>query len=520
MKETRRDFLKKSGGCALGMVSLATQMQHLGTLSAMAQKVIDSPGEGGGSYKALVLLYWAGGNDGNNMVIPNHNDATISNYTAYFNARNTQGLALTQASLLPITVPRLGNLTYGLHPNLGDQTANGGNRGIYELWGMPDSPLAIVTNVGNLVHPLSKAQYVNGSIQKPYQLFSHSDQVTQSQTSNAKTQTYTGWGGRIADRMTDGSNPTGLVPMITSIAGSQLFTAGQTKLPMAIAQANADAIPPALPTNNLTSVLTPAGFGTPPAGANLARLTAFNTIRSQDLAASSNFIKSADGVTEAAMQANSALQSSQDVASPFPNTSISLQLKQVARLIKSRNTLNINRQVFYVQIGGFDTHTNQIPNQGTLFTQFSQGIRAFWDEMRVQGMQNDVTLFTLSDFGRTLNLAGSGGAVGSDHAWGNHMFVLGGGVVGGNFYGSLRPDGSGNYYPTLVMGPSGADDTDNSGTPANNRGRWIRRHRSTSTRSNSPAGSGCSPPTRELCFRIWSISPAHFRNWDSFHKVG
>ena len=124
MKETRRDFLKKSGGCALGMVGLATQMHHLGTMTAMAQKAIDSQPEGGDSYKALVCIYWSGGNDGANLVIPNHNDATVSNYTAYFNARNPQGLAITQAQLLPIGVPRLGGLTFGLHPAVGPQTIN------------------------------------------------------------------------------------------------------------------------------------------------------------------------------------------------------------------------------------------------------------------------------------------------------------------------------------------------------------------------------------------------------------
>lgn len=468
MRETRREFLKKSGGCALGMVAMATQMQHLGAMSAMAQKVIDN-GEGGQAYKALVLLYMAGGNDGNNMVIPNHSDATISNYTAYFNARNPQGLALTQASLLPITVPRLSNLTYGFHPNLGPQTQNGTtivNNGIHDIWGQ--GKLAVVTNVGNLVRPMTKAQYLNGSIQKPYQLFSHSDQVAQSQTSNAQIQAFTGWGGRLADKMTDGFNPNGLVPMVTSIAGAQLFTAAQVKLPMAIGQANNGA------GNNLTTVLAPQGFGLPtPTGTNLARWTAYNAIIQQDLAASSNYIKAASDVTDSALDANTALQSSQDVTTLFPNTSLGLQLKQVARLIKSRDSLNINRQVFYVQVGGFDTHSNQVTGQGNLFTTVSQAMRAFWDELSAQTVQNDVTLFTLSDFGRTLNPAGTGGAVvGSDHAWGNHMFVMGGSVAGGDFYGSLRPDGTGNYYPTLTMGNNAGalDDTDNN---ASGRGRWI-----------------------------------------------
>src|SRR5688500_7124070 len=101
MKDSRREFLKKSGGCALGMVSLATQMHHLGTMSALAQKVIDSQLAPAPGYKALVLLFWSGGNDGNNMVIPNHNDATISNFASYNASRNTQGLAIAQNTLLP-----------------------------------------------------------------------------------------------------------------------------------------------------------------------------------------------------------------------------------------------------------------------------------------------------------------------------------------------------------------------------------------------------------------------------------
>ena len=156
--------------------------------------------------------------------------------------------------------------------------------------------------------------------------------------------------------------------------------------------------------------------------------------------------------------------------SVFPNTGIGRQLRQVARLIKERTDLRVQRQIFYVQIGGFDTHTNQPAGQVNLFTQLSQAMRAFYDEMSAQSIQNNVTVFTLSDFGRTLNPAGTGSSVGTDHGWGNHMFVMGGAVNGGDFYGSLRPDGTGDYFPTLVMGPSGLDDTDNS---ASGRGRWI-----------------------------------------------
>lgn len=457
MNESRREFIR-NGGCALGMVALATQMQHLGAMSAMAQKAIESAEAAPPTdYKALVCLYWSGGNDGSNMVFPIHDDATISNYTAYSNARAAQGLAIPRTgagAALPITVPRLGGLAYGLHPNLGPVTGQP-NNGIHELWGQ--GKLAIVTNVGNLVQPLLKSQMNNSAFKKPYQLYSHSDQVAQSHTSISNTQAFTGWGGRMSDRMTAENNPTGLVPMITSIAGAQLFTAGQTTLPLAIADSN----------TTLANVLNPAGFGSPPTGSNLDRWNAFNALRTQDL--SSNYIKAASHVTDLAMQANAALQVTQEV-SVFPNTGIGRQLRQVARLIKERNDLNVYRQIFYVQIGGFDTHTNQPAAHNNLFTQVSQAMRAFYDEMVTQGVQNNVTVFTLSDFGRTLNPAGTGTAVGTDHGWGNHMFVMGGAVAGGDFYGSLRPDGTGNYYPSLVMGTSGADDAD---TGSGGRGRWI-----------------------------------------------
>ena len=257
--------------------------------------------------------------------------------------------------------------------------------------------------------------------------------------------------------MTAGQNPNGLVPMITSISGAQLFTAGQTTLPLAIANAG----------TSLGGVLNPAGFGgPPPTGSNLARFDAFNALRGQDL--TSNYIAAASHVTDLAMQANSSLQTFQEVTVTFPNTSIGLQLKQVARLIKKRLDLNINRQIFYVQIGGFDHHTDELTGQVSLFSQFSQAMRSFYDEMGAQGVSNDVTTFTLSDFGRTLLPSGTGSSVGSDHAWGNHMFVMGGSVLGGDFYGSKRPDGTGNYFPTLTLG--GLDDTDTGTAP---RGRWI-----------------------------------------------
>ena len=146
----------------------------------------------------------------------------------------------------------------------------------------------------------------------------------------------------------------------------------------------------------------------------------------------------------------------------FPNTTLGNQLKQVAKLMKFRTSLNMNRQVFFVQLPGFDTHSNQLNGQASLLTQLSQAMKAFYDETVAQGISGQVTTFTMSDFNRTLNPAGAGATVGSDHAWAGHHFVMGDAVAGGNFYG--RPSSNGTIFPTLVN--SGPDDV-------STRGRFL-----------------------------------------------
>ncbi|HLM02965.1 MAG TPA: DUF1501 domain-containing protein [Pyrinomonadaceae bacterium] len=452
MKQTRREFLMKSG-CALSMLTLATQARHFGMMSALAQTVDDrTEPEGGSDYRALVCIFMAGGNDGNNVVIPNHNDANLSNYAAYANARAAQGLAIPQNQLLPIAVPRMNGLNYGLHPSFGT-VAGGINNGIHELWAL--NKMAIVTNVGTLVRPTTKAQYQTSAHPKPYQLFSHSDQVAQYQSGRSDTQSFTGWGGRISDRRTQAANPSGLLPMITSINGAQLFTAGQTTLPLAV---NGAATP-------LNQVLNPQGFNT--TAPSVARRQALDSLRAIDL--NSDLIRAASSITDSAMAANAQLQVSQEVTVAFPNTNLGNQLKQVARLIKKKDDLNINRQIFFCQIGGFDTHNNQQNNangQVALLATMSQAMRAFYEEMVIQDLSDRVTTFTMSDFSRTMNPAGSGAQVGTDHAWANHMLVVGGAVTASNFYGVNTSNGT--PFPTLAF--NGPDDAD-SGTNA--RGRWI-----------------------------------------------
>lgn len=432
------------------MAALASQLGHFGSLSAFAQKSgrVVNESTPPGDYKALVCILLFGGNDGNNTVIPNHNDANVSNYAAYSAARSIQGLALPQSSLLPITAPRIGSLTYGLHPGFGT-VAGGLNGGLHPLWTL--GKMAIVTNVGTLVQPLTRQQYQSGSGRRPLQLFSHTDQIQQQQSARSDAASLSGWGGRISDKITISANPDRLVPTITGTVGA-LFGVGENMQPLSIG-------PAPTPLNN---ILTIAGdTNTPVANARLNAL-----IQSMNIGSTSQLVTASSQINRTAMQIRNSLGDIPEVTTPFPNTELGNQLKQIARVIRGRNVLAVNRQIFFCILDGFDTHTLQLTSQLSLLAQVSQAARAFYEEMTVQGLQNQVTQFTLSDFNRTFHPGGAGALVGSDHAWANHMLVIGGSVIGGDFYGVNTTNGT--PFPTLAQ--NGPDDADGGG---NARGRWI-----------------------------------------------
>lgn len=440
------------------MAALATQSNHFGLMSACAAEA-NSINAAPTDYRALVCISLDGGNDGNNMIVPKHSDANISGYPQYAAARAQKGLAIARNELLSVNVPRLGNLEYGLHPNFGDFSGAGANRGIHELWAAGN--LAVVANVGTLVRPMTRAQFLNDSVPKPYQLGSHFDQQAQMYSARSDARGQLGWGGRIADARHALDNAGALVPMISSIGGSTLFTVGgQTR---ALTLADADT-----PLNQVFVLNGMDEADTDPA--TVARRTIYNRLRTRDR--QHELIKAAGHITDQAVVARQAFAAQQEVTVEFPNTDLGKQLKQVARIIKKRDDVNVKRQIFFVHFAGFDTHNGQVAGigdgQNGLLLHLSQALRAFYDEMTVQGVENNVTAFTLSEFGRTFDPADSGINVGSDHAWGNHMLVAGGAVRGGDIYGSTRPDGSGEIFPTLIN--DGPDDADAHYAA---RGRWI-----------------------------------------------
>jgi uncharacterized protein (DUF1501 family) len=425
MKVTRREFLRQSAsacaGYALGAAAFVAGVQRFALINALAQ---------GFDYQALVCVFMAGGNDGNNLVVP----ASATEYNQYAAARGTAGLAIARDALLPIVPASIG-LPFGLHPGLVD---------LHGLWA--DRKLSVVCNVGPLVMPLTRDQYLGGA-PRPYQLFSHSDQIAQWQTAISDRIGQTGWGGRTADRF---ELPVSGFPMITALSGG-IFTRGQTSEPLSIAAAPAA----------LNQVLVLNGFGT--AADEGARRQSMDFLRTLDTDAA--LVAAAGRTTDQALSIGRILSSDVTLATVFPNTALGNQLKQVAKVIKFNALtpeLGLRRQIFFCQLGGFDTHQNQLITQSGLLTQVSQAVKAFYDATVELGLERQVTTFTLSDFGRTLQPAGSGAVVGSDHAWGNHHLVVGGAVRGGDFYGVAGPNGT--VFPVLQL--SGPSDTDN-------RGRWI-----------------------------------------------
>lgn len=426
--QNRREFLGKS--CrALSMAALATQMSHLGFVSALAQKAEETTA-GGSDYKALVCVFFNGGNDSNNMVVPKYTQG----YAQYSAARGAQGLAIPQNNLLSITPTSL-NLEFGLHPAM---------TGLHQLW--QQQKLAVACNVGTLVRPLTKAQYLSGA-PRPEQLFSHPNQVEQFRTAYAAGNLSTGWGGRLSDR-TGQLNVGAAIPMVTSIAGVTVFSNGETSRPLIVE-------PAPLPLNQ---VLTLNGFGT--AADEVARKTALQRVRTEDL--DKTLVQATSFLTQQSANVSEQLSADPPLTVTFPNTMLGNQLRQVAKLMKFRNDLAMSRQIFFVQVTGFDTHSGQLTGQNNLLTQVSQAMKAFYDETVAQGIESNVTTFTMSDFNRTLNPAGVGINVGSDHAWGGHHLVMGGAVIGGDFYG--RPTPNGTVFPTLVN--EGPDDV-------SNRGRFV-----------------------------------------------
>jgi len=356
----------------------------------------------GSDYKALVCLFMFGGNDGHNTVVP----LQSTQYNAYVAARG--GLALPQNQLLPISDAAQG--AFGLHYGLPELQA------LYA-----QGKMAILANVGMLVQPTSYTQFSTAGYPLPLNLRSHADQVVQMQTGVPNAGGSTGWGGRTLDVLTSAYsyNSATSFPVAISMEGPALFCDGAIVQDISLEPGN---------------YLGQNGMSLYPASAAQARAAA----QAQMIAPSSGntLIDAANKVMADALALHPLLQGAAagvTFQKPFPSTDIGNQLQEIARFISLHAQLNVGRQIFFCSLGGFDTHGGQSYQQWDLLQQVSAALDAFYSATVQLGVASQVTTFTLSDFGRTLQPSGTG----SDHGWGNHHLIIGDAVQGGRIYGTF-----------------------------------------------------------------------------------
>ncbi len=430
MTFSRRSLLRGMGAAGLSaatLTSLGTALKGFQTASAA-----DTSG-----YKALVCVFMLGGADCHDILLP-YDQAS---YDSYANIRSTLlgdyervgGNSRARSAMLPLTPvngSQFGGRQFALPPEMS------GLHGLFE-----EGNAAIVANTGPLLFPMNRTQWENDSVPTPKQLFSHNDQQS-TWMASAPEGAKVGWGGRFADAaIASGANTNIDFSTITTL-GNELFLTGETAFPYQVGLDGAFEVQvlKQFEGNPLEDVLRRHFKAMDFARPNLLE---------RDIA------RIASNSIELNETFNRSLANLIPVATQFPPNFLGQQMRAIANTIAIRDSLFMKRQVFFAAIGGFDTHSAQATDLPIVLGEVDQAITAFYRAMQELGLGSDVTIFTASDFGRTLAVNGDG----TDHGWGAHHFVVGNAVQGQTIYGTVPPpefehdqdSGGGRLIPTTSV---------------------------------------------------------------------
>ncbi len=426
-KLNRRNFLGQASCAAIGSITSMNTLYNLMATNRLSVASATPPED----YKALVCILLAGGNDSFNMLMPKGD----AEHAAYSVTRSN--LAIPKDEIIGLSGTNSG-YSLGIHPSMA-QVAN-----MYEA-----GNLAFIANAGTLVEPIANVtEYRSTAKKKPLGLFSHSDQIEQWQTSIPDQRQAIGWGGRMADLLNDTNSSNG-ISMNISLSGRNVFQSGQNVLEYSISNRG----------NGATGI---EQLGTSDAGIlNRLRNNAVDSLMGDIYG--NVFKETFANLTTKTIASQKIFEAAMNQIGTFPTIfedddhHLSQNLRMMARVISSAQALDQRRQIFFTTFGGWDHHDEVLNNQTAMLGIVSNAIDQFYRALDEAdpGLRDQVTLFTVSDFARTLTSNGNG----SDHAWGGNMMVAGGAVKGGQVYGQypdldlandLMVSQRGNLLPTTA----------------------------------------------------------------------
>ncbi|MEE9374317.1 MAG: DUF1501 domain-containing protein [Saprospiraceae bacterium] len=433
---SRRKFLGQASCAAIGSTTFLSTALNLGMINTAAARphIIGAPSD----YKALVVILLAGGADSHNMLIP----TTPSEYSTYSTIRSDLALSYnisgTPDDVMNITPSNTGGRTYGVHNGLA---------GIKSLF--DQNKAAFVANVGTLIEPIANLNDLRYSNKKiPLGLYSHADQIMQWQTSVPDDRSAVGVGGRIADMLKD-MNTIDAISMNISLDGKNRFQSGNTISEYSIGNS---ADPEDIGMQGLTSWWSNSGFLTQQRDEAIKSVVedVYSNIFQDTYADLSRQTIAGNDLFKTAIAKRPGF------SSPFAPTALSQDLRMMADIISVQQHLGANRQIFFTTFGGWDHHDEVLNNQNRMLPILDGAISSMYTSLTELGIQNDVTIMTISDFGRTMT-TNTGG---SDHAWGGNSIIVGGAVNGGQIFGeypdldlanTVNIDNRGRYIPQLSV---------------------------------------------------------------------